>query len=235
MTACGHMLSEKPPASAAAETARGSGVQQEIDVTFTEALQPCRRPGINRMEGHAQSGKIDIVGHADIVMSPPPTLPDGLLWIFDLASEPRLGMECCAVHAMRTLCAALDGTPEVTSGDAVRWGTDDRINTELTAHLTLAEGFAGHFLSRLLEPEMTFSLELQESEGTVRACDCGKSGLDNSITLPGVNTITERPSEGTSYARQLQSLANHVRVGALAHPALGHPRTTHRYGCTLHR
>jgi predicted dehydrogenase len=218
MRAGKHVLTEKPSASTAAEASSVLDVQRETGMRFMEAFHYRYHPLMNRMVELATSGEIGTLQHVDIVMGFPLTWPEDPRWSFDLAGGSLMDVGCYAVHALRTLSHALAGTPEVLSGNAVTHEPDDRVDAELTADLTLAPDVTGHFRSSFLVPEMTFTLELQGSQGAAFAHNFCKPGIDNTITLTRAGeTTTEHPGEETSYTYQLQAFATHLRSGGPNH------------------
>lgn len=218
MKAGKHVLTEKPSASTAAEAESVRGLQRDTGVAFMEAFHYRYHPLMNRMVDIALSEEIGTLQHVDIVMGFPLTWPEDPRWNFDLAGGSLMDVGCYAVHALRTISSALGGTPEVLGGSAITHGPDDRVDAELTADLTLTADVTGHFRSSFLVPEMTFTLELQGSQGTAFAHNFCKPGIDNTITLTrNGDATTERPGDGTSYTYQLQAFAQHVQLGGPNH------------------
>lgn len=215
MKAGKHVLSEKPSASTAVEARRVLEVQREEGVSFMEAFHYRYHPVMKRMIELSSSGEIGILRHVDIVMGFPLENPGDPRWSFDLAGGSVMDVGCYAIHALRSLSGALGGSSVVTGSSAIPHELDDRVDAELTADLTIAEGVTGHLLSSFLLPEMTCTLELQGSEGSAFAHNFCKPGLDNRITITRAGSATtEHFGELSSYTYQLQAFAQHVRTGA---------------------
>jgi predicted dehydrogenase len=218
MTAGKHVLSEKPSASTAAEAQRVRDVQADSGAIFMEAFHYRYHPVMDRMIELATSGEIGSLTHVDIVMGFPLTRPEDPRWNFDIAGGSLMDVGCYAVHALRTLSTALEGTLAVASGSAVPHEADDRVDAELTADLTLADGVTGHFHSSFLLPTMTFTLLLEGLDGSALAHNFCQPALDNRITITrGDDVSIEEHGNRSSYTYQLEAFARHVREGAPIH------------------
>ncbi len=218
MKAGKHVLSEKPSASTADEARRVLDVQAETGVCFMEAFHYRYHPVMDRMVELATSGELGTISHVDIVMGFPLTRPDDPRWNFDLAGGSLMDVGCYAVHAIRTLSSALDGSPEVVEASAVPHEADVRVDAELSADLSVAEGVTGHFHSSFLLPEMTFTLLLEGSEGTALAHNFCQPALDNRITITrGDDVSVEKHGDRSSYTHQLEAFGRQVREGASIH------------------
>jgi predicted dehydrogenase len=218
MRAGKHVLSEKPSASTGAEAQRVRDVQADTGALFMEAFHYRYHPVMDRMVELATSGEIGTLTHVDIVMGFPLTRPEDPRWNFDLAGGSLMDVGCYAIHALRTLSDALGGSPTVTAGSAVPHTADERVDAELTADLTLAEGVTGHFHSSFLLPQMTFTLLLEGSEGSALAHNFCQPALDNRITITrGDEVSIEEHGDRSSYTYQLEALARHIREGAPIH------------------
>ena len=218
MKAGKHVLSEKPSASTAAEARKVRDVQVETGSLFMEAFHYRYHPVMDRMVELATSGELGTLTHVDIVMGFPLTRPEDPRWNFELAGGSLMDVGCYAVHALRTLSAALGGVPTVTSASAVPHSEDARVDAELTADLSLADGVTGHFHSSFLLPQMTFTLLLEGSEGSALAHNFCQPALDNRITLTRGDEVTlEEHGDRSSYTYQLEALKRHIRDGAPIH------------------
>ena len=218
MKAGKHVLSEKPSASTADEARRVLDVQAETGVCFMEAFHYRYHPVMDRMVELATSGELGAISHVDIVMGFPLTRPDDPRWNFGLAGGSLMDVGCYAVHAIRTLSSALGGSPEVVEASAVPHEADDRVDAELSADVSVAEGVTGHFHSSFLLPEMTFTLLLEGSEGTALAHNFCQPALDNRITITrGDDVSVEKHGDRSSYTYQLEAFGRQVREGASIH------------------
>ena len=218
MKAGKHVLSEKPSASTADEARRVLYVQAETGVCFMEAFHYRYHPVMDRMVELASSGELGAISHVDIVMGFPLTRPDDPRWNFELAGGSLMDVGCYAVHAIRTLSSALGGSPEVVEASAVPHEADDRVDAELSADVSVAEGVTGHFHSSFLLPEMTFTLLLEGSEGTALAHNFCQPALDNRITITrGDDVSVEKHGDRSSYTYQLEAFGRQVREGASIH------------------
>jgi predicted dehydrogenase len=183
-----------------------------------EAFHYRYHPVMDRMIELATSGEIGSLTHVDIVMGFPLTRPEDPRWNFQIAGGSLMDVGCYAVHALRTLSATLGGTLSVISGSAVPHEADERVDAELTADLTLADGVTGHFHSSFLLPTMTFTLLLEGSDGSALAHNFCQPALDNRITITrGDDVSIEEHGEFSSYTYQLEAFARHVREGAPIH------------------
>ncbi len=112
----------------------------------------------------------------------------------------------------------LGGSPEVVEASAVPHEADDRVDAELSADVSVAEGVSGHFHSSFLLPEMTFTLLLEGSEGTALAHNFCQPALDNRITITrGDDVSVEKHGDRSSYTYQLEAFGRQVREGASIH------------------
>jgi predicted dehydrogenase len=218
MKAGKHVLSEKPSASTAAEAQRVRDVQADTGALFMEAFHYRYHPVMDRMVELATSGEIGTLTHVDIVMGFPLTRPEDPRWNFEVAGGSLMDVGCYAVHALRTLSSALEGTIAVTEASALPHEADNRVDAELTADLTLSDGVTGHFHSSFLLPAMTFTLLLEGSDGSAFAHNFCQPALDNRITITRGNAVSiEEHGDRSSYTYQLEAFARHVREGAPIH------------------
>jgi len=213
-----HVLSEKPSASTAAEAQKVRAVQATTGALFMEAFHYRYHPVMERIVELATSGEIGALKNVDIVMGFPLDQPDDPRWDFQLAGGSLMDVGCYALHAIRTLSAALGGTPHVTSSSAVPYGGHEHVDAELSADLLLNDDVTGHFHSSFLLPETTFTLLLEGSAGTAFAHNFCKPGLDDRISLTRGDEVTvEKHGDRSSYTYQLEAFGRHVREGVPIH------------------
>ncbi|MBK1788472.1 Gfo/Idh/MocA family protein [Prauserella cavernicola] len=209
-----HVLSEKPFACDPAEAAEVFDAARRAGVTVLPAYHYLHHPVTRRLLellGSGELGQLRAVETDTVIAAPP---DDDPRWSLELAGGALMDVGCYGLHLHQLLASWAGGAPRVLGARAGERAGRPGVDEWLDATLDFPGGATGALRCHLAGEDMRFAARLTGSRGEAVAASFVRPDLDDAVTITtGEGTRTEHLGRRSSFAYQLDALAEHLRTG----------------------
>lgn len=209
-----HVLSEKPFAANAEEARRIRDAGLAAGVHVVEAFHYRYHPLIERMISLATNGDIGAVQFVEARMLMPPPAAGDLRWDSAVAGGGLMDVGCYAVHALRTIGAALGGEPTIERAVGGELPQAPGVDAWLDADVALPGGVPARLISGMTHGVLDFSLRIVGFAGEAYAPAFILPHVDDRVIVTrGFDQTVEHVGSKPTYTYQLEALTRLVREG----------------------
>ncbi|MBC2638811.1 MULTISPECIES: Gfo/Idh/MocA family protein [unclassified Rhodococcus (in: high G+C Gram-positive bacteria)] len=214
------VLTEKPFARNAAEAESVLTAARSAGVTVTEGFHYLFHPVTRRMQALRAGGTLGRLRRVEVVMRMPEPKPDDPRWSLELAGGAVMDLGCYGLHVHRLLASPNDGPPWVVAARASERspGIDEWCDIDLA----YPGGATGSSINSMIADEFEFTLRIVGERGEALAHNFIKPSEDDRVTVTtSAGSVVEHLGTRTSYAYQLDAVAEHVLQGAALPMSVG--------------